>query len=390
MDSNKGRRELRVVFAGGGTGGHLYPAIALAEAFQKRAINFSCVFIGTRHGLEAGVIPQLGYPLHRIWMRGLLRKLSPANLLFPLRLAVATMQCRRLYGCFGPHVVIGTGGYVSGPALLAARWCKIRYVVQEQNSYPGLATRWLGRWADAVFLTFEESRKFFRPLPGPSGPVPQGPSGLGQGARVGVVGNPVRGSLQRGERDEALRKWKLRPEATTMLVFGGSQGARRINQTMLQMLPGLRRQPSLQVLWVTGPASFAELQAQCQEIPSLRLFPYLQEMSLAYAAADFVICRSGATTLAELALCGLPSILIPFPFATADHQTFNAAAMQRAGAAIMIAEKELTAELLLEKVLLLLGSPPQRQEMAQAARSQARPRAADDIVDFCLELAETT
>lgn len=371
--ATKARRELHVVFAAGGTGGHLYPAIALAEAFQRRAINFSCAFIGTKYGLEARVVPALGYPLRCIWMRGLLRKLSPANLLFPLRLLVATIQCRQFYGRFRPHVVVGTGGYVSGPALLAARWCNIRHVVQEQNSFPGLVTRRLGRRADAVFLTFEESRKFFPPSP-----------------TVRVVGNPVRGSLQRGDREEALRKWQLQQEATTLLVFGGSQGAQRINQTMLQILPALRQRQPLQILWVTGPAGFVELQAQCQGTPGLRLLPYIEDMSLAYAAADFVVCRSGATTLAELALCGLPSILIPFPFATADHQTLNAAATQRKGAAIMIAEKDLTAEVLLEKIIELADSLQRRQQMAKAARSLAKPRAADDIVDFCLSLAETT
>ena len=367
--ATKNTREFKVVFAGGGTGGHLYPAIALAEAFQKRDIKFSCVFIGTTYGIEARVAPQLGYTLHLIWMRGLLRKLTLANLLFPVRLLVSTMQCARLFGKFKPHVVIGTGGYVSGPALMAARWRKIPHVVQEQNSFPGLATRTSSKKAAAVFLTFEESRKFFP-----------------KSANVKVVGNPVRGSLQKAACEEAMREWNLNAKSTTLFAFGGSQGARRINQIILEILPKLREIKSLQILWATGPASFDEIRNQCKGYPSVRAVPYIEKMSLAYAAADFVICRSGASTLAELALCGLPSILIPFPFATADHQTFNAAAVESAGAAMMIHEKDLNAEVLLKKIHELMDSPQQRKKMAAAAKSLAKPRAADDIVDYCLSL----
>jgi len=376
MDSDsavatKSAREFRAVFAGGGTGGHLYPAVALAEAFQRRDLKFSCVFIGTTYGIEARIVPQLGYPLQRIWMRGLLRKLTPGNLLFPLRLLVSTIQCSRVFGKFKPHVVIGTGGYVSGPALMAARWRKIPHVVQEQNSFPGLATRRSSKKAAAIFLTFEESRKFFP-----------------KDANVRVVGNPVRGSLQLAERSAAMRAWNLDSKLTTMFVFGGSQGARRINQIILEILPRLQEIKSLQILWATGPAHFDDIKKQCGSDSTIHVHPYIEKMALAYAAADFVICRSGASTLAELALCGLPSILIPFPFATADHQTFNAAAVEAAGAAIMIKEKELTAELLLEKIHELLETPQVRQKMAAASRALAKPRAADDIVDFCLSLAK--
>lgn len=375
MDSDsavatKNARDFRVVFAGGGTGGHLYPAIALAEAFQKRDIEFSCGFIGTTYGIEARVVPQLGYTLHLIWMRGLLRKLTLSNVLFPIRLLVSTIQCARLFGKFKPHVVIGTGGYVSGPALMAARWCKIPHVVQEQNSFPGLATRKSSKRAAVIFLTFEESRKFFP-----------------NSANVRVVGNPVRGSLQKATREEAMREWNLSAKATTLFVFGGSQGARRINQIVLEILSRLREIKSLQILWATGPASFDQMKNQCKDYPSVRLVPYIEKMSLAYAAADFVICRSGASTLAELAICGLPSILIPFPYATADHQTFNAKAVESAGAAMMIQEKDLNADVLLKKIYELMDSPQQRKKMAAAAKSLAKPRAADDIVDFCLELA---
>jgi UDP-N-acetylglucosamine--N-acetylmuramyl-(pentapeptide) pyrophosphoryl-undecaprenol N-acetylglucosamine transferase len=243
--------------------------------------------------------------------------------------------------------------------------------VQEQNSFPGLATRRSSKKAAAIFLTFEESRKFFP-----------------QAAHARVVGNPVRGSLQKAERGEALRASNLDGKLMTMFVFGGSQGARRINQIILEILPKLQEMRSLQVLWATGPAHFDEIKRRCEGYSRVQVAPYIEKMSLAYAAADFVICRSGASTLAELALCGLPGILIPFPFAAADHQTLNAAAAEAAGAAMMIKEKELTAEVLLRKIHELLDSPHVRQKMAAAARALAKPRAADDIVDFCLGLAK--
>jgi len=370
VDSNHSR-ELRVVFAGGGTGGHLYPALALAEAFEKRDREFSCVFIGTRSGIESRVLPALGRRLHVVWMRGLLRKLSPANLLFPLRLLVAAWQSWQLIRRFRPHVIIGTGGYVSAPALVAARWSGVPHVLQEQNSFPGLTTRWLSGKADAVFLTFSESRKFFKPS-----------------TKVRVVGNPVRGSLQQVSREEAVRTWSLRSDALTLLVFGGSQGARRINQITLEVLPSLVHWPSLQVLWAAGPANFAALESTAKASRSIRLVPYIENMALAYAAADVAVCRAGASTLAELALCGVPSILIPFPFATANHQAFNAVAVQAAGAAMMIEEKQLTAEKLLAALREIVESPERRRQMAAAARALAKPRAADDIVDFCISLAE--
>ena len=367
-----GEPKLRAVFAGGGTGGHLYPAIAIAEAFAKRVEHCEFMFIGTAQGLEARVVPQLGYRLELVPVRGLLRKLTLSNLLVPIRLLQSVLRCMKLFRAFKPDLIIGTGGYVSGPALLAAWLTRRKFVIQEQNNFPGLVNRQLGNRADAVFLSFDDTRKFFS-----------------RQKNIHVVGNPVRANLQARttpQREAASRKWNLDANQTTLLVFGGSQGARRINELILELLPQLMKIDALQILWGTGPAHFEKIAAQVKQQPRVVAVPYLDDMNLAYALADVVVCRAGASTIFELLLCALPAILIPFPFATADHQTFNARALEQAGAARLLVEKELRAEELFEAIRLLAIDMNARARMAEAARKLAKPNAAPEIVEACLSL----
>lgn len=364
--------ELRIVLAGGGTGGHLYPAIAIAEAFAKRVANCEFMFIGTAQGLEARVVPQLGYRLELVPVRGLLRKLTLSNLLVPVRLVQSVLRCMKLFREFKPDLIIGTGGYVSGPALLAAWLTRRKFVIQEQNNFPGLVNRQLGNRANAVFLSFDETRSFFS-----------------RQKNIHVVGNPVRANLQmrsHEQREAAARKWNLDASRTTLLVFGGSQGARRINELVFELLPRLMGMESLQILWGTGPSHFEKIAPQVRQHARVAVVPYLDDMNLAYALADFVVCRSGASTIFELLLCALPAILIPFPFATADHQTFNARALERAGAARLLVEKDLRAEELFEVMRALAMDTRERSRMAEAARMLARPNAAEEIVEACLRL----
>lgn len=364
---------LRVVFAGGGTGGHLYPAIAIAEAMQRRVPKCECVFVGTARGLEARVIPTLGYRLELVPVRGLLRKLKLSNLLVPVYLIRSVWQCWRSFNVFQPHFIIGTGGYVSGPALLAAWLSGRKFAVQEQNSFPGLVNRWWGERADIVFLSFEESKKFFR-----------------KQEHLRVVGNPVRANLAGGRRETATGKWNLKADRLTLLVFGGSQGARRINEMMLAILPRLEAVEKFQVLWATGPQHFDAIASSPACPGNVRIVPYIDDMASAYTLADFVLCRAGASTIFELANCGLPALLVPFPFATADHQTFNARAMAQAGAARLLAEKDLTADKLFAHINELATKREIRQQMAAAAKKLARPDAADEIAEICLTLVQPT
>ncbi|NUO81138.1 undecaprenyldiphospho-muramoylpentapeptide beta-N-acetylglucosaminyltransferase [candidate division KSB1 bacterium] len=371
-----GESSLRIVLAGGGTGGHLYPAIAIAEAFAKRVPHCEFMFIGTAQGLEARVLPQLGYRLELVPVRGLIRKFTWSNLAVPMQLLQSVRRCLQLFREFQPNLIIGTGGYVSGPALLAAWFSRRKFVIQEQNNFPGLVNLRLGNRADAVFLSFEESRKFFP-----------------RQKHAHVVGNPVRANLQQRtqpQREAAARKWNLDANKTTLLVFGGSQGARRINELILELLPRLMEIGSLQILWGVGPSHFDKIAPHVQQHTRVAVVAYLEDMNLAYALADFVVCRAGASTIFELLLCALPAILIPFPFATADHQTFNARALEKAGAARLLMEKDLRVEELFEAIRALASEASLRMRMAEAARKLSRPHAAEEIVDACLKVIDTS
>jgi UDP-N-acetylglucosamine--N-acetylmuramyl-(pentapeptide) pyrophosphoryl-undecaprenol N-acetylglucosamine transferase len=360
------------MIAGGGTGGHLYPAIAIAEAFKQRMPATEFVFIGTLQGIEARVLPKLGYRLQLVPVRGLQRRWAWENLILPMRLLQSMSTCRKLLREFRPHLIIGTGGYVSMPALLAAWLSRRKFVIQEQNSFPGLVNRRLGNFADAVFLSFAESRKFFKPSP-----------------RVHVVGNPVRANLQErtsAQREAAAVKWNLEKDKITLLVFGGSQGARRINEMTMELMPRLATIPDLQILWATGPAHYDKIAPKIGAHKAMHAVPYLDDMNLAYALADFVLCRAGASTIFEIAQCGLPALLVPFPFATADHQTHNARAMAQAGAARMFIEHDLNAGDLFSAIRDLASNEAMRREMSKSARQLAKPRAAEEIVEVCLEV----
>ncbi len=354
---------LRIVIAGGGTGGHLYPGVALAEAFQESG-RADIMFIGTAYGLENKVLPGLPFKFRRIWIRGLERKLTPGNLLFPLRLSVSLLQCAAILLAFKPDVVVGTGGYVSGPALISALMFGYPAVIQEQNSYPGLVNRLLGKKVNQVYLTFEDSRKYF----------------AGARGQLFVTGNPVRQGIAAGERKTAAGAFGLDPARVTLMIFGGSQGAHAINQVVLSALPALLSLPDLQILWVTGEREWQHLSLSCaQNGDRIKVHNYIKEMASAYAASDFVVCRSGASTLSEIALCGLPAILVPYPFAAANHQESNARSVEKAGAAIMLSEKTLTADSFFQAIKKLYRDTTLRQKMATAARGLARPDAAKEI-----------
>lgn len=367
------RERIRVIMAGGGTGGHLYPGLALAEEMRDRW-GAEILFIGTNYGVEAKVLPATDYTFKRIWMRGLRRKLTPGNLLFPVRLLVSIGQSLWIMRRTRPHLVVGTGGYVSGPALIAARLLRVPAAIQEQNSYPGLVNRLLGKWVDQVHLTYESSKAYFK-----------NPENLY------VSGNPVRVQPGAVGQAAARRAFDLDESGFTLLVFGGSQGAHALNDVLVAALQDLLRAPHLQILWATGTADFRGLQTRIKEFSQrVHVRPYIEDMPAAYAAADLVLCRAGASTLAEITACGLPAILVPYPHAAANHQTFNARVLEAEGAARVILERDLTPERLTETVLGLLRQPEERTAMRAAARRIARPDAARIIVDHLEALLPAT
>lgn len=354
-------KKLKVMIAGGGTGGHLYPGIALAQEFQKRWSG-EIMFVGTAYGIENKVLPKHPYKFKRIWMRGLQRKLSFANLIFPLRLLVSLAQCSFLIISFKPDFIIGTGGYVSGPALMMGITFRIPTVIQEQNSYPGLVNRLLGKWVSQVHVMFEESIPYFK----------------GQ-SNIFVSGNPVRGDFNQVDKKTALKKFNLQEDKLTLFVFGGSQGAHAINQVALNSIEKLKKLPNFQMLWAAGTHDFKIVADKFGADKRVSPHEFIEDMASAYAAADLVLCRAGATTLAEIAICGLPAILVPYPYSAGGHQEFNAEARETAGAAIMISEKSLNEETLVKTIEDFLSTPQTREAMAKAAGRLAKPNAASDI-----------
>ena len=359
---------LSVLIAGGGTGGHLYPGIAVARELMARVPDAQMAFVGTSAGIEARVIPREGFALEVIRSAGLkgksLASLARGLSLLPLSAADAWRVITRRR----PAVVIGVGGYSSGPVVLLAALRGIPTLLMEQNAVPGLTNRLLAPVVDAAAVTFQETVRFF-------------------GSKAIVSGNPVRPEFLRDE--EAHGKELPPPGAARVLVFGGSQGAHAINMAMVEAAPRLAAaRPRLALTHQTGERDLEMVREQYRRVGlEARVEPFLFAMEREMKAADLVVCRAGATTVAELTAIGRPSILVPLPTATDDHQRRNALALVRDGAARMIEQRELSGDRLAAEMLALANDGEQRRRMAAAARRLARPDAARVIVDRVLALA---
>ncbi|MFH1688495.1 MAG: undecaprenyldiphospho-muramoylpentapeptide beta-N-acetylglucosaminyltransferase [bacterium] len=357
---------VRIVFAGGGTGGHLYPAIAIADRIRQLAAgNFETeiIFVGTKRGLEYRLGDSLGYPLHLLNMRGLLRSLSLKNLLLPFVVAGALIKASLLLKRFKPDLVVGTGGYVAWPVLRAAVARKIPVVLQEQNSYPGIVTKQLAPRARRVYLGFDKARARLHT----KNPL--------------VTGNPVRTEINGGDREAALRHYDLDSNKKTILVLGGSQGARAINTAMTRSLLNKTLTSGYQILWQTGKRDYKDVTSDVgNKVSGCALFPFAEDMSLVYAAADLAIARAGALTLAELEACGIPAILVPYPHATEDHQRHNGQAMVDRGMARMIDERDLVDCDLLEEAMSLVENGQARQMKANLVAATTGRRPAVDVI----------
>jgi UDP-N-acetylglucosamine--N-acetylmuramyl-(pentapeptide) pyrophosphoryl-undecaprenol N-acetylglucosamine transferase len=354
---------LRVLMAGGGTGGHAFPAIAIADEIRRRRPDAQVRFVGTRRGVEMRAVPRAGYPMEVVPVIGLRRALSLDLLRFPFILAAGLIRAFRTVRRFRPAVVVCTGGYVSGPAGVAAWMQSIPVVVQEQNSFPGLTTRLLSRIAAQVHVTFPESRQYL--------------GGTGE-----VSGNPTRAEIGSVGQPEARTRMGLRPDLPTLLVFGGSQGSHAINLTVAQALPALLEGRRLQVLWQTGHLDFEAASEQARpfgDFVTVRAF--IDDMAAALGAADLAACRAGASSIADLARAGLPAVFVPLPTAAADHQTKNARTLVNAGAARMIPQRDLDGHQLSQAVKDLLNDPVRRRDMSDRMRAFGVPDAAARIVD---------
>lgn len=362
---------MKVLFAGGGTGGHLYPGIAMAEALQERSSGTEVLFAGTERGIEATEVPRHGYRLHLLRVRGLKRGFSirdiAANLQVITEFLGAMRNALRLVRSEKPDVVVGTGGFVSAPVLAAAILLGKKTLLQEQNAFPGLTTRLLGRFASEVHLSFQESRRFFRRKEG-----------------VYVTGNPSR-SFPEVDMGEARRAFGLDPDRPTLLVFGGSRGARSINNAVRSWLEG--GELGVNIIWQTGSLDYPALQKEFRPSASLWTGPYIDDMRMAYGAADLVLCRAGASTLAELCNLGKPAVLIPYPYAAANHQYFNAEALASEGAALCISDADVALSSTRKKVFSLLGDEEELRGMARKSLARGNPAAADVLAGRIERLA---
>lgn len=360
----------KILFAGGGTGGHVYPALATIEALQKMG-EFEILYVGGYAGIENQIVPKRGIAYQKLWISGFQRRFTWKNILFPLKLLVSMLQSQRILRQFQPDVVVGTGGYVSGPIVYLAARRGIPTLIQEQDSYPGVTTRLLAKHVQAICAPYPE---IARHLPEGHGPLH-------------ITGNPVRPGLQIMEREQAVRRWNLDPNRPVVFVFGGSQGARALNQAMVQIAPELAEHDSVQFLWQTGKKLYQEVAGTAvAQHPAIRLLPYVEDMAAAYSAADVIVCRAGAITLAELSVAGKPAILVPYPYAAADHQLHNARAIANQGAAVVVTEGNHFIPRLKQEIKKLLGDADLRRKMGQAWKHFYRPQAAQHIAAMIVEM----
>ncbi|NBD14223.1 undecaprenyldiphospho-muramoylpentapeptide beta-N-acetylglucosaminyltransferase [Corallococcus silvisoli] len=358
---------MKVLIAGGGTGGHLFPGIALAEEVVTRHPNNEVVFVGTERGLEARVVPKEGYPLEFVKVQGLKGKGVVGLIKGLIALPLAFLASFRILSRQKPDVVVGVGGYASGPVVLAAWLMGIPTAIQEQNALPGLTNKILGRIVKVVFTSFEEARNHF----------PE--------AKVQMIGNPIRKKLM----DNYLRS-SAAHEKFSVLVFGGSLGARGVNTRVLDALDALGDvKEQISIVHQTGKLDLETVRKGYADkgfADVATVVEFIDDMSSAYAKADLVICRAGATSLAELTVCKKPSILVPFPHATDNHQEVNARALVDAGAAVMFRESELTGQKLAETLRGLMTDPAKLKQMAKKAGILGRPAAAKELADVCVDL----
>jgi len=354
----------RFIISGGGTGGHIFPAIAIADELKRRLPDAEILFVGAKDRMEMQKVPQAGYPIEGLWISGLQRKLSWQNLLFPLKFISSLLKSRSIIKRFKPDAVIGTGGFASGAVVKVAGQMGIPTFIQEQNSYAGITNKMLAKNTHKICVAYDAMEQFF----------PK--------EKIVKTGNPIRDGLLNiaQYRSEGLSYFHLDSQRKTLLVLGGSLGARRINQLIEQQLP-LFEQLGVQVLWQCGKLYYEEYKKYNSE--QVRVLAFIDRMELAYAAADVIISRAGASSVSELCVVGKPVIFIPSPNVAEDHQTKNARAIADKHAAILLRESELN-EQIANTFSKLIADEAQQEALSAHIKALAQPNATKDIVNLIL------
>ncbi|MFN3650025.1 MAG: undecaprenyldiphospho-muramoylpentapeptide beta-N-acetylglucosaminyltransferase [Armatimonadota bacterium] len=353
---------MRVVLTGGGTGGHIYPALSVAQCLTDAEL----LYVGTAEGPEAQIVPRSGLTFRTVPSRKLSRRPSPGAL---LALAVSTwgvLRAAALLRSWRPDVVLGTGGYASAGVMFAAALLRIPTVVHEANAVPGRVNQLLGRLCTRVAITYAASERYF------------------SGARTVLTGLPVRAGLRTADPTWAQQEYRLDPARPTLLVTGGSGGAQTLNRAVVQALPRL----GVQVVHQTGKKLLADVRAEVGQVPEwYHPTDYVEDLPSLMAASRLIVCRGGSSTLSEVTAVGRPAIVVPYPYAVADHQTKNASALADAGAVLLVPDAELDGARLTREVEALLADPARLQRMQDASRAQGRPEAAREVADLLREVA---
>jgi UDP-N-acetylglucosamine--N-acetylmuramyl-(pentapeptide) pyrophosphoryl-undecaprenol N-acetylglucosamine transferase len=362
---------IRIVISGGGTGGHIYPAIAIANALKALNPSVEVLFVGAEGKMEMQKVPQAGYTIMGLPIRGLQRGFSAQNLSLPWKFLQSLLKARRIIKDFRPQVAVGVGGYASGPLLYVAGLMGVPTLIQEQNSYAGLTNKQLAKRARKICVAYQEMEKFF-------------PT-----EKIVFTGNPVRRDILSADQKkaQAITHFQLWDNIPTLLVIGGSLGAGTINKSLQAAIETLK-QTQVQVIWQTGKSHYEACQAAvaASGATNIRVFDFLSQMDLAYAAADVVISRAGALSISELCLVAKPAILVPSPNVAEDHQTKNAMALVNADAAVLVKDGE-APQKLVQTALDLLSNPEQKKNLSQNIQKLARPEAAEQIAREILQLA---
>jgi len=363
-------KSMNIIISGGGTGGHLFPALAIGDEIMGRHPDAQIHYIGSKFGIEKDVLPVKNVNHSLLPIRGFQRSFNlegiGKNLLLPGRLISSISRIKSLFKSINPDLVIGTGGYACALPLREAIKKNIPTLIQEQNSYPGITTRWFADRADKVCIAFEEAQTFLK-------------------KKCILAGNPVRKEINKGKREVGLKQFGFDLDKKTLFLFGGSQGSLALNKAMDKMISSLSIS-NIQVIWQTGKNQFSNYKHHDSE--ACRVLPFIDDMANAYAASDLVMSRSGAITCSELTVCGKPSLLIPFSAAAADHQTKNADSLAKHGAAAMIAEKDLIPEKVASMIQNLMDQENQLNEMAIESQKLGLPDATAEIVEHALALIQ--
>jgi len=357
------KQSINILISGGGTGGHIYPAVAIANELKVRYPEARFLFVGAKDKMEMEKVPQAGYEIIGLWISGIQRKVTIKNLLFPCKLIYSLFKAQKILRKFKPDIVIGTGGFASGPTLIMANMKKIPTLIQEQNSYPGITNKLLGKNADVICVAYDGLERFFPKK------------------KIIKTGNPVRASLltihEKNKIQEAHKLFKLKVKTTTVLVLGGSLGARKINE-LIEKNISFFNEHNVQLLWQCGKLYYDEYKKYAQK-ENVQIHAFINKMDLAYAAADIIISRAGASSVSELCIVGKPSIFIPSPNVAEDHQTKNAKSIADKHGAILLKENELeTFPIVFET---LLKDEGKQESLRQNIKELALPNATFKIIN---------